>query len=135
MTDADIFLTVKKDLDNFSREYDQIIDTFEQATIHTFDMEETSKNKIRMDALEIRCKNSQFLLNRIIIALSDKCNGLAEIKEYENKVTELLTNIRNELRKNDLLGMIKYLENIAVVMTEIDNKIKTNIEKISMTLH
>lgn len=136
MTDAnDVLVTIKQALDECSKEYSQIVNTFEQSTRDTEAMEEEQKMKVRMDALEIRCKDSQFLLEKIIRELSAESEDQALIKEYENKVVCLLNDIRQEINNNNLLEMIKQLENIPVVMSEIDEDIIAIAQKTSSTIH
>ena len=127
--------TIKKMLDDLSNEYVQILNTFDKSTMSTESMEEEKKMSIRINALEIRCKSSQFLLENIITSLNKNGKGLAQIEKYRNQVSKLLSDIREELGKNNLLEMIGYLEEIPTVMSEIDNEVKAQIEKTHKTLH
>lgn len=135
MTEIDALKTIKKMLDNFSDEYRQIVNTFDQSTMGAESMEEEEKMSIRMKALETRCKKSQFLLEDIITSLKVNGKNFIQMEKYQNQVSLLLTNIRDELGKNDLLKMIKYLEEIPAVMSGIDNEIKAQIDKIPGALH
>ena len=105
--------------------------------MNTEHLAEEKKIKIRMNALEIRCKNSQFLLENVITALTlnTEDKGVNQVAEYKDTVSNLLSSIRNELNKNNLLEMIKHLEKIPGVMSEIDNKIRIAIGIDSKTLH
>ncbi|KAF3978766.1 MAG: hypothetical protein HFP77_00225 [Methylococcales symbiont of Iophon sp. n. MRB-2018] len=103
--------------------------------MNTEHLPEEEKIKIRMNALEIRCKNSQFLLENIITAFNTEDKGLNQITECKDTISNLLSNIRNELDKNELLEMIKCLEKIPSVMSEIDKKISGLIETDSKILH
>lgn len=141
MTHNDILLTIEQTLQGFSQEYEQIVDAFEQSVKGTESMEETKKDSVRMEALEVRCKNSQFLLERIIASFKANGNGWTQIEKYENQVSQLLSDIRDELHKNNLLEMIKRLEKIPFIMSQIDTELKTQMQKtpgisgISGTLH
>ena len=127
--------TIKKMLDDLSNEYVQILNTFDKSTMRTESMEEEKKMSIRINSLEIRCKSSQFLLENIITSLTKNGKGLAQNEKYRNQVSKLLSDIREELGKNNLLEMIGYLEEIPTVMSEIDNEVKAQIEKTHKTLH
>lgn len=135
MIETSTLKTIKKIIDYFSCDYKKIVSIFEKSTMGTEYMEEKKKMSIRINALEARCKSSQFLLEDIISSLKTNGEGLSEIKKYENQVSQLLNDIRCELNKNNLLEMIKHLEKIPTVMSEIDNEIKTQIETTHATLH
>ena len=123
MTDTDILQNIKKVLDVFASEYIQIVNKFDQSTMGTESMQEEEKMNIRMAALKTRCISSQSLLLKISIELNDKGGGLRQIKEYERKVNKLLTNIQSAIKKNNLQGMIKFLEEIPSTMSAIDSGI------------
>ncbi|WP_423907785.1 hypothetical protein [Candidatus Spongiihabitans sp.] len=137
MSNKEILSIIKQKLDNFADEYKQIVNVFDESTMNTEHLAEEKKIKIRMNALEIRCKNSQFLLENVITALTlnTEDKGVNQVAEYKDTVSNLLSSIRNELNKNNLLEMIKHLEKIPVVMSEIDNKISIAIGIDSKTLH
>ena len=137
MSNKEILSIIKQKLDNFADEYKQIVNVFDESTMNTEHLAEEKKIKIRMNALEIRCKNSQFLLENVITALTlnTEDKGVNQVAEYKDAVSNLLSSIRNELNKNNLLEMIKHLEKIPVVMSEIDNKIRIAIGIDSKTLH
>ncbi|KAF3977306.1 MAG: hypothetical protein HFP77_07740 [Methylococcales symbiont of Iophon sp. n. MRB-2018] len=136
MNNKEMLAIIKQKLDKFAGEYKQIVDVFDKGTMNTEHLPEEEKMKIRMNALESRCKNSQFLLENIITAFNAEDKGLNQITECKNAVSNLLSNIRNELNKNELLEMIKCLEKIPSVMSEIDKKISSLlIETDSDILH
>ncbi|KAF3980787.1 MAG: hypothetical protein HFP76_00280 [Methylococcales symbiont of Iophon sp. n. MRB-2018] len=135
MNNKEMLSIIKQKLDNFAGEYKQIVNVFDKSTMNTEHLPEEEKIKIRMNALEIRCKNSQFLLENIITAFNTEDKGLNQITECKDTISNLLSNIRNELDKNELLEMIKCLEKIPSVMSEIDKKISGLIETDSKILH
>ncbi|ORU90945.1 MAG: hypothetical protein A6F72_00010 [Cycloclasticus sp. symbiont of Poecilosclerida sp. N] len=124
---------IKQKLDGFADEYKQIVNVFEESTINTEHLAEKKKMKIRINALEIRCKDSQFLLEGVITALNSGDKEVNQVAECKNTVSELLSSIRNELDKNDLLEMIKQLERIPAVMSIVSNRINNKIK--NPTLH
>lgn len=126
---------IEKALDNYANEYAQMVKTFDKSTMNTEDLTEEKKMKIRMDALEIRCKNSQFLLESIIATLQKHSMELPQIKQHADKANRLLMDVRKELHNNDLLAMIKFLEHIPLMMAEIHNDIKLQIQQTPTTLH
>ncbi|SMM99343.1 hypothetical protein SPONL_538 [uncultured Candidatus Thioglobus sp.] len=135
MNNKEILLVIKRKLDGFADEYKRIVNVFDESTMNTEHLVEEEKMKIRMDALEVRCKNSQFLLENVITALNAEDKGINQVVECKNTVSSLLSDIRNELTQNNLLELIKHLERIPVVMSEIDNTIKIATEVGSKTLH
>ncbi|SMM99389.1 hypothetical protein SPONN_518 [uncultured Candidatus Thioglobus sp.] len=135
MNNKEILLVIKRKLDGFADEYKRIVNVFDESTMNTEHLVEEEKMKIRMDALEVRCKSSQFLLENVITALNAEDKGINQVVECKNTVSSLLSDIRNELTQNNLLELIKHLERIPVVMSEIDNTIKIATEVGSKTLH
>ncbi|KAF3981334.1 MAG: hypothetical protein HFP81_07295 [Methylococcales symbiont of Hymedesmia sp. n. MRB-2018] len=139
MSNKETLLVIKQKLDSFADEYKQIVNVFDKSTMNTEHLAEEKKMKIRMNALEIRCKNSQFLLENVITALNAEDKEINQVAECKNTVSDLLSSVRNELNKNNLLEMIKHLEKIPVVMSIVDNsignKIRIATEIDSKSLH
>jgi len=75
------------------------------------------------------------LLEDIIDCLESDQSGIEAVREYRNQASEVLTNIRAALNKNNLMKMIGHLEEIPAVMSKIDKGIILLIKQAGITMH
>ena len=134
MSGMDFLKKYKEELNEISIKYKNIVKKFEYSVIDIESMNVTMAEKIKMEALEVRCKDSQYLLEEVIYNF--RLTENEGVNKYTLQVEKLLTDIRLMLSKNDLMGMIKHLEKIPSVLIRIDQDLAMKIEEISKkTLH
>jgi len=134
MSEIDYLKKYKEELNELSIKYKRIEKKFEDSVLDIESMNVTMAEKIKMKALEVRCKDSQYLLEEVIYKFRLAENE--DVNKYGLQFEKLLTDIRLMLSKNDLMGMIKHLEKIQSIIVRTDQYLATKIEEISKkTLH